>query len=61
MRALPNRLRAVIDWSQDDTANVEDALSERAGDRAQERFAKNCLSQNKKGPHIAVRAFFVVV
>jgi hypothetical protein len=35
VRALPNRIRAVIDWSQDDTANLEDALGERAADRAQ--------------------------
>lgn len=35
VRALPSRIRAVIDWSQDDTANVEDALSERAVDRVQ--------------------------
>lgn len=35
VRALPSRIRAVIAWSQDDTASIEDALSERAADRAQ--------------------------
>ncbi|MGI4762533.1 MAG: hypothetical protein ACRYF0_17610 [Janthinobacterium lividum] len=35
VRALPSRIRAVIDWSQDDTANIEDALNEREADRAQ--------------------------
>ncbi len=35
VRALPSRIRAFIDWSQDDTASLEDALDERAADRAQ--------------------------
>jgi hypothetical protein len=35
VRALPSRIRAVIDWSQDDTANIEDALGERKADRAE--------------------------
>ncbi|MGI4759916.1 MAG: hypothetical protein ACRYF0_04375, partial [Janthinobacterium lividum] len=35
VRALPSRVRAIIDWNQDDTANVEEALNERVADRAQ--------------------------
>lgn len=35
IRTLPTRLQAFINWSQDDTANVEEALGERAADRAQ--------------------------
>ena len=35
VRALPGRMQAVIAWSQDDTASLEDALNERAADRAQ--------------------------
>ncbi len=35
VRALPSRIQAVINWSQDDTANIEEVLNERAADRAQ--------------------------
>jgi hypothetical protein len=35
VRALPGRIQAFIVWGQDDTASIEDALSERAADRAQ--------------------------
>jgi len=35
VRALPGRIQAFIDWNQDDTASLEEALNERAADRAQ--------------------------
>jgi hypothetical protein len=35
VRALPSRIQAFIIWGQDDTASIEDALDERAADRAQ--------------------------
>lgn len=35
VRALPGRIQAFIAWDQDDTASLENALNERAADRAQ--------------------------
>jgi hypothetical protein len=38
VRALPSRIQAVISWSQDDTASIEEALGERAANRAEGEF-----------------------